>query len=255
MKQVRWVPSCITAFGLLCGLFVIFKVSVQEGAIDRMVLVATLLLFVAAIADLLDGAVARAIHAESRFGLFFDSMSDAVTFGIAPAMVGLAVLELRVGSPLAFISIGSAMVYALCGVLRLVRFNLIQLPVDPKREEEKSHLFVGLPIPAAAMALLALSMILSAPEYQSFLIFGYGWKIGIMSGGMVLLAYLMISRIAFPSLKKMHWAVPGFQAILGTVILLLVVIYGIFYFPSLLFLFITWGYIIAAPLVCYKNIN
>ena len=250
MRQVRWVPSCITAFGLLCGLFVIFKVSAYEGHSDRMVLVATLLLIVAGIADLLDGAVARAIHAETRFGLLFDSMSDAITFGVAPAIVALATLELRIKSLLAFVAIGAAMVYALCGVLRLVRFSLLSLPEDASEEPDTSH-FVGLPIPAAAFALLSLSMLLTWKECIECVPLGYGVRIGILSTAMVLLAYLMVSRIPFASVKRLRWGVPSFFAILGTVVVVTLAIYSAFYFLPGMFLLLSWGYLIAAPLLAH----
>ena len=75
MKRVYLVPNIITAFALACGLFVIFKINMlQPGAGDyEVVHTSALLLLIAAIADFLDGALARAIHAESEFGFVFDS--------------------------------------------------------------------------------------------------------------------------------------------------------------------------------------
>ena len=88
MKRVYLVPNLITAFSLACGLFVIFKVNMLEpGSGDYEVVYASaLLLLLAAVADFLDGAVARAFHAESEFGFVFDSLADAISFGVAPSV-------------------------------------------------------------------------------------------------------------------------------------------------------------------------
>ena len=74
-------PQYITAFGLACGLFVIFKINMVEpgSGIYTVLNTSALLLLVAAFADLLDGAVARAFHAESEFGVMFDSLADAIS--------------------------------------------------------------------------------------------------------------------------------------------------------------------------------
>ena len=80
MRQVYLIPNIITASALSCGLFVIFKVNMVEpgSGLFHVLNVSALLLLVAAFADLLDGAVARAIGAESEFGVIFDSLADAV---------------------------------------------------------------------------------------------------------------------------------------------------------------------------------
>ncbi len=86
MKKTAFFPNVITAFGLACGLFVIFKINTLEpGAGDYdVILRSSFLLLVAALADFIDGALARALHAESEFGFVFDSLSDAICFGVAP---------------------------------------------------------------------------------------------------------------------------------------------------------------------------
>lgn len=88
-RQVYVIPNVITAFALACGLFVIFKVNmVEPGSGTYAVLFhSLLLLLMAAFADLLDGAVARIFRAESEFGFMFDSLADAVSFGVAPSVL------------------------------------------------------------------------------------------------------------------------------------------------------------------------
>src|SRR5262249_5832087 len=126
-KKVNLLPNVITAFGLCCGLFAIFKMNMTGiGEVTRELLTFTTgILLLAAFADLLDGAVARAIKAESDFGGLFDSMADAVSFGVAPAVIVLKTLSLPPGTEMSYIMTTAAMVYVVCGVLRLVRFNMI----------------------------------------------------------------------------------------------------------------------------------
>lgn len=127
IKKVNLLPNAITAFGLCCGLFVIFKMSMTGmGEVTRELLTFTTgILLLAALADLLDGTLARAMKVESEFGGFFDSMSDAVTFGVAPSVIVLKSLSLQAGTEMSYLLTAAAMIFAVCGVLRLVRFNVM----------------------------------------------------------------------------------------------------------------------------------
>ena len=156
MKRVYLVPNIITAFALACGLFVIFKINMLEpGTGDyEVVQTSTFLLLLAAFADFIDGALARAIHAESEFGVIFDSLADAISFGVAPSVLMLKVLSLEQGTSLSFISATAAMVFSVCGVLRLARFNVktAEAKAQPELGADQKRHFTGLPIPAAAAA-------------------------------------------------------------------------------------------------------
>ncbi len=148
MRRVNFLPNVITAFGLACGLLVIFKINLAEFGENtyQILYSSTLLLLLAAFADLLDGAVARVIRAESEFGFVFDSLADAVSFGIAPSVLMLKTLSLEPGSGLALFAMVSAMFYSLCGVLRLVRFNVKMTEVKKQLElqEMAKKNFTGL---------------------------------------------------------------------------------------------------------------
>src|SRR5271155_1893291 len=154
MKKVRLIPNMITAFALSCGLFAIFKVNMVESgpALFPILTICALLLLAAAFADLLDGAVARAMRAESEFGLVFDSLADAVSFGVAPSVLLLKSLSLAPGTGLSFFAVVGAMIYSICGILRLVRFSVRTTQAKGNAEEEAAQKknFTGLPIPAAA---------------------------------------------------------------------------------------------------------
>lgn len=167
MRQVYLIPNIITAFALSCGLFVIFKVNMVEpgSGLFHVLNVSALLLLVAAFADLLDGAVARAIRAESEFGVVFDSLADAVSFGVAPSVLLLKALSLEPGTGLSFYAMVGCMLFSICGILRLVRFNVKSAEAKGNAEAiaaQKKH-FTGLPIPASALAAVAANLLLSSP--------------------------------------------------------------------------------------------
>ena len=104
MKRRVILPNILTALSLSCGLFVIFKMNmIAPGAATyQNILAATCILLAAAVFDLLDGAVARALKVESEFGGVFDCMADAVSFGVAPCIVILKTLSLEKGTLLSF---------------------------------------------------------------------------------------------------------------------------------------------------------
>lgn len=126
IKRIHLLPNIITAFALSCGLFVIFKMNMTEiGQVTYQTIASvSAILLLAALADFLDGAVARAIKAESDFGGIFDSMADAISFGVAPSVIVLKSLSLAPGTEPSFFLTTAAMIFSVCGILRLVRFNI-----------------------------------------------------------------------------------------------------------------------------------
>lgn len=235
------LPNLITALGLLCGLFVIFKMNMTElHASNYQLLYGTvLILLVAILADFADGKVARMMHAESEFGLVFDSISDAITFGVAPVVMVLKTISAEKGTELAFFVSAAAMLYALCGVLRLVRFS-----VAPKDKSPESF-FVGLPIPAAAGALATLNLVLSSERFlfQSWM--GEFEKAVILFVAMVFLAYLMMSKWKYFSIKKIAFPKPSrFSQLALLTFLVSIIFYGLFKRIAISFFLITWGYVL-----------
>ncbi|MBU1653112.1 CDP-diacylglycerol--serine O-phosphatidyltransferase, partial [bacterium] len=167
-----------TAGNLFFGFWAIIQLF--EGNI----LVACWMIIAASIMDGLDGKVARLTHCSSKFGTYFDSLADTVSFGLAPAVLLYAVSFNRFG----FAGVLLSLIYLLFGVLRLVRFTA------NSSSEEKSR-FEGLPIPMAANTL------------ASFVLFNHAaWHslalelllIPISLG----LAFLMISRIPYEVLPR-----------------------------------------------------
>jgi CDP-diacylglycerol--serine O-phosphatidyltransferase len=137
-RGVYIIPSLFTTGNLICGFFSL--ISTFNGEYFQ----AALFIIFANILDGLDGLVARVTKTTSQFGVELDSLADLVSFGIAPAVLVYywALVPWGTWGWLA------ACLYAVCGALRLARFN-VQV-----KNVEKSH-FVGLPIPAAAEMIVA----------------------------------------------------------------------------------------------------
>lgn len=250
ISKIHVLPNIITAFGLTCGLFVIFKMCMtpsQEVNSHVLTIVAGFLLL-AAIADLLDGAVARAIKAESDFGGLFDSLADAITFGVAPAVIVLKTLASLHGTPDIFLMLAAAMVYSVCGVLRLVRFNVMAArdKLDPILEDAGKKNFTGLPIPAAAVAAVSANLLLMSDDTKYYFDFSSRVDFWIMFGVLITLGYFMISRWKFPSFKTLHVRVSSFQVVFFTVVTAVVVFYGILNHFAAIFFLISWAYLIIA---------
>ncbi len=248
MRQIYLIPNIITAFGLSCGLFVVFKVNISEPGSGTYELLysSALLLLLAAFADLLDGAVARIIRAESEFGSMFDSLADAISFGVAPSVLFLKSLSLEHGSGLSFLAVIGAMLYTICGVLRLVRFNVKANEV--KKGEVASATFkknfTGLPIPAAAAGVTSVNLFLNSHFAKSWFSLSYLSQTILLTVCMIVIGYLMISKWKFPSLKTLHFRVPSSQLVLLTVILALFILYGILYYLPLVLIVGSLGYVL-----------
>ena len=176
-----FLPNTFTALNMACGFFSI--ILGWKGEFYP----ASMLLVLGAIFDSVDGRVARMTHTQSAFGEQFDSISDVVTFGVAPAFLVYNKFFFNLGR----IGLITSFVFLLCGALRLARFNA-------NIEKVSSDFFQGLPIPSGALALVGLTLFsLEYPEVNDFspLIIGY----------VLIFSFLMISNIPFNSFKKSEW--------------------------------------------------
>jgi CDP-diacylglycerol--serine O-phosphatidyltransferase len=167
------VPNAVTLANIVFGFLGI--VAAAEGQFER----ACVLLFIGAMCDLADGRLARLLDATSKFGMELDSLSDMISFGIAPAvLVYLALLK-----PLGWLGIGIAALYALCGALRLARFNL-------ETSDLGKVTFLGCPIPIAAGYLL------------SFVLVRQWMPVWALAAGTALAAVMMVSTLKVPKFRK-----------------------------------------------------
>jgi CDP-diacylglycerol--serine O-phosphatidyltransferase len=162
VRAKHLVPNAVTLANIAFGFLGI--VAAAEGQFER----GCVLLFLAALCDLADGRLARLLNATSKFGMELDSLSDVVSFGIAPAvLVYLAVLR-----ELGVLGAAISVAYVLCGALRLARFNLAS-------DELSTLTFLGCPIPIAAGYVLSFTMVRgSLPVW--LVAFGVLWVSGCM---------------------------------------------------------------------------
>ncbi len=249
-KKIYILPNIITAFGLSCGLFVIFKMNMTPiGEATPQVLTATAgILLLAAFADLLDGAVARAIKAESEFGSLFDSLADAISFGVAPSVIILKSLSVTPGTELSFWLTTAAIIFSLCGVLRLVRFNLSATEAKSNQKLTIAHKknFTGLPIPAAAAAAVSINLFFFSEDLPAQWALSDMTRAWLLSAVLIVLGYCMISRWKFPSVKSLEMTVQSFSVVFLTVVSAVLIFYGILHRFALVFAILSWGYICIA---------
>ncbi|MBA0127728.1 phosphatidylcholine/phosphatidylserine synthase [Haloechinothrix sp. YIM 98757] len=182
---VRLLPNAITILALCAGLS-----SVQFALLGSYDL-AIVGVVVAALLDSLDGRIARLLDATSKTGAELDSLSDAVSFGVAPALV--LFIWLSDGHRFGWIA---ALVFAVCMILRLARFNT--LLDDTEQPPYADEFFVGVPAPAGGLlALLPVTLTLEfGPGWWTHPVAVWGWTIAI--------AALLISRLPTLSVKTMR---------------------------------------------------
>jgi CDP-diacylglycerol--serine O-phosphatidyltransferase len=209
-KVFAVVPTLLTLGNTVCGFgSITFAAKVAPGVTEGNDLltplwVAGLLVLAAMIFDVLDGHAARLTHQTSDFGAYLDSLSDAISFGVAPAFIMLQMLKLPQVHGLFHPRIlwVVAVLYVICAVLRLARFNV-------ETDEEDSHdAFSGLPSPAAAGMVASLAIALpdlaqlanpSEPELTRSI--GRFLMKAVAIGLPVVVfatACLMVSRIRYP---------------------------------------------------------
>jgi CDP-diacylglycerol--serine O-phosphatidyltransferase len=203
-RGFAWLlPHLFTTGNLAAGFYAIVRAA--EGDLVR----AALAIIVAGILDGLDGRVARRVGATSPFGLEYDSIADAVSFGVAPAVIAWSAGALQ---DLGWTGWVLAFVYAVCAALRLARFN-----VTPPRFAGR---FQGLPSPAAA-GMVAASALFSAflQEHAASLELP-----ALLPGlGVALLGLLMVSSIPYRSFKDLD--VRGsYRTLVGMVIVFAVIL-------------------------------
>ena len=176
------LPSLLTTANLFCGFFSLLLT--VEGRYTE----AVLAIYVAMVMDLLDGRVARLMKATSHFGVEFDSLADVVSFCVAPAFLIHAFALSHLGRPAWF----AGFLFAICGALRLARFN-VQTGTTDKR------FFVGLSTPAAAGAVVSTVMLLAGAELER-------WHLVAIATGTYCVALLMVSTFRYLSFKESDFA-------------------------------------------------
>jgi CDP-diacylglycerol--serine O-phosphatidyltransferase len=182
----RTLPNWFTIGNLFLGIVAI--IMVFNARTD----VASILVIVAMLLDGLDGRVARALNVQSEFGKQLDSLSDVISFGVAPAFVMYVAEFQHVHAAIGWFVTA---LFPICGALRLARYNVhAGIP----------GFFIGLPIPVAGGVLCTLALFASSIPT---------WVIVVVS---LVLSVLMVSQVKYPSIKEWHfprwliWITPVF---------------------------------------------
>ncbi|PAW67175.1 MAG: CDP-diacylglycerol--serine O-phosphatidyltransferase [Verrucomicrobiia bacterium Tous-C5FEB] len=228
--RIYFLPNLMTACNLACGFFavlMIFKGLIEVQKVTgvtplsakeyyeishRYYEYAIMLIFGSCLFDLLDGRLARLGGQDSPFGREFDSLADIISFGMAPAML----LSRAVLFPLGNAGWAIALIYLICGAMRLAKFNC--LAAMPKKSGDSND-FRGLPIPMAAGFIASLTFLLIDLHQNDHEL--RMWKY-VLAGAMLGLSLLMISDIRYPSFKKVDWKTRG---TLGAIVIAVLVIF------------------------------
>lgn len=182
------LPNLFTVTSIAFGVYAMILASGASANPEDFKRAAIAIIF-GIICDMLDGRVARLTRTQSEFGVQLDSLADLVSFGAAPAILlyhwGL--------SELGIVGIGAAILYTICGALRLARFNVIA-----NQHKGVMKFFTGLPIPAAAGFSAAMILMFSTFGVESF------QPINVLAL-VVVLSYLMISNIRYRTFKDVKF--------------------------------------------------
>ena len=192
-----FLPNTFTALNMACGFMAMLQSFKGEFY------TACMLIVLAAFFDMMDGRVARMTGTQSPFGEQFDSLSDLISFGMAPSIL----FYFRFLTDHGRLGIALSFFFMLCGALRLARFNA-------NIDKVKSDYFQGLPIPAGACAVISFVLVsISLPEIASLSIVP-----------MLYIAFygvLMISSIPFPSFKNSPYVNAHKKQVLMVIFLIL----------------------------------
>ncbi|SDW88809.1 CDP-diacylglycerol---serine O-phosphatidyltransferase [Marininema mesophilum] len=187
----RALPSIFTVGNLFLG--VVAMILAVEGEWKYGAIMVIIGMFL----DGLDGRVARMLNTQSEFGKELDSLSDMISFGVAPALI----MYTSVLHYLGVLGWVIAAVFPICGALRLARFNVH--PGIP-------GYFIGLPITAAGGVLATMALYSGKTASPTVLVMG-----------MLILSYLMVSQVKYPNFKKIgiprstYWIAPLLIIALG----------------------------------------
>jgi len=206
------IPNLFTIGNLFLGIVAIILVFNEKPEYAAMMVIIAMLL------DGVDGKVARALNVQSEFGKELDSLSDVISFGVAPAFIMYVVAFQELNPAAAWIITA---LFPICGALRLARFNVIS---------GTPGYFIGLPIPAAGGVLCTLALF-----YQDI-------HVTVLLLSTLVLSYLMVSNIKYPNFKKV--GIPKGSIWMIPLIVVVAVVLGIL-FPHQL------SKIIFIPLVLY----
>ncbi len=183
-KKTRFIlPNVLTIVGVCLG------ISSIKFSIDLNFKLAVIFIVIAAIIDALDGRIARMIKGTTQFGKELDSLTDFVSFGIAPAFI-IYFWNLKMYGKLGW---AITLIFSVCCVLRLARFNLTSVK---ENELWKKNYFEGVPSPLGAILIL-LPLIYELSDFEKKININY-----LTPALTIIIALLLISKIPTFSFKN-----------------------------------------------------
>ncbi len=222
------LPNLMTTASLFCGFYALVAAIHQDFEKASLAVLASFFF------DGLDGRVARATRTTSQFGVEYDSLSDLVAFGVAPAVLAFT-WSLSHAGRLGWLA---AFLFVACGALRLARFNTISL---------KGGLgyFKGLPIPAAAGFVATTVLFTRELDLEGKI------PVGLVLGALYVLSFLMVSGIRYQSFKDMEMVKQKpFQSLVLCVLLLVVVLAN----PPVTLFLLSLAYVLSGPAGAIKRL-
>jgi CDP-diacylglycerol--serine O-phosphatidyltransferase len=238
------LPNLFTLASVFCGLYsIVLAARVHTGleSDEELLYKASLAIVVGLLFDGADGRIARFTKTQSDLGMQLDSLADVITFGVAPAILVYRWGLFELGTWGLFV----AFVFVACGALRLARFNVLSMREQAKAaaggtEKKPGKFMIGLPIPIAANLIVALVLTnhaIGVTEVSNH---------AAIAGFVLVLSYLMISRIRFRSFKDLRLTkrtIASIFAIATLALLAFVRINGPAMLMGLLSLFVVLGLI------------
>jgi CDP-diacylglycerol--serine O-phosphatidyltransferase len=232
-RGIYWLPNLFTIGALFAGFYAI--VQAMSGRYEQ----AAIAIFVAMVLDGLDGRVARLTHTQSAFGAELDSLSDMVSFGVAPALVVYVwalqdfagIQTVKWLGPWLTTKLGwiGSFIYCACAALRLARFNTT-IDVADKR------FFQGLPSPAAACVVAGLVWALNEYHIEGADVMWLAWGLTVFAG------LSMVSSLKFYSGKDINLRKSvSFSVVVGITLGMVVIFMLSSTLPEMLFI-LSLGY-------------
>lgn len=228
-KGIFILPNLFTSASLFGGFYAI--VAAIQGRYEA----AAIAIIISSVFDALDGRIARITNTTSYFGTQYDSLSDLVAFGVAPATL----VYLWALMPFGRLGWLAAFMFVICGALRLARFNA-------EKNIVPSNYFKGLPIPAAACFIATL--ILFTGEVKGF----SGEKSLLIVLMIYILSFLMVSSANYMSFKDFDIRNQKPFNVLVSIILICSVIA---YKPKIFLFLIMLGYVVSGLLITLYRLH
>ena len=220
-RGIHILPSLFTTGNVFCGFYAFIAVFNDQHYVAAWAIV------VALIFDVLDGRIARMTKTTSAFGAQYDSLADVISFGMAPAFLAFS----WVMKPFDRVGWMAAFLFLLCAALRLARFNITKPDV-------KGDHFTGLPTPAAAAVIASLVI-----GFED--LFATRINPMVMVAVVYGLAFLMVSNIKYPAMKRLNFRK---RVVFSRFLFVILFIYVLATIPRIALFVLSFSYTVIGPI-------